>query len=65
MFLQRKPKIKMVNVIKKFKVFLESVTKTVFYVRCTPSNSNVGPLTLPLTQALIHTDSSIFLTTHL
>ena len=35
----------MVNVIKKLKVFLESVTKTVFYVRCTPSNSNVGPHT--------------------
>ena len=39
----------MVKVRKKAKVFLESVTKTVFYVRCTPSNSDVESLTLPLT----------------
>ena len=38
----------MVKVTEKVKVFLESVTKTVFYVTCTPLNSNVESLTLPL-----------------
>ena len=38
----------MVKVRKKVNIFLESVVKTVFYVRCTPLNSDVGSLTLPL-----------------
>ena len=36
------------KVREKVKIFLESVTKTVLYVTCTPLNSNVESLTLPL-----------------
>ena len=46
--LLRKSRIKTVNVTEKVKVFLESVTKTLHYVTCTPLNSNVESLTLPL-----------------
>ena len=38
----------MVKVTEKVKIFLESVTKTVLNVTCTPLNSNVESLTLPL-----------------
>ena len=53
--LLRKSKIKTVKVRKKAKVFLESVTKMVFYVRCTvctPSNSDVESVTLPLLDSI-------------
>ena len=40
--------MKTVKVTEKVKIFLESVTKTVLYVTCTPLNSNVESLTLPL-----------------
>ena len=48
MVLLRKSRIKTVKVTEKVKIFLESVTKTVLYVTCTPLNSNVESLTLPL-----------------
>ena len=40
--------MKMVKVRKKVKIFLESVFKTVFYVKRAPLNSYVGSLTIPL-----------------
>ena len=40
--------MKTVKARKKVKIFLESVMKTVFYVKRAPLNSNVGSLTLPL-----------------
>ena len=39
--------MKTVKARKKVKIFLESVMKTVFYVKRAPSNSDVGSLTLP------------------
>ena len=44
--------MKTVKARKKVKIFLESVMKTVFYVKRAPLNSNVGFLTLPLLHAL-------------
>ena len=40
--------MKTVKARKKVKIFLESVMKTVFYVKRAPLDSNVGSLTLPL-----------------
>ena len=40
--------MKTVKARKKVKIFLESVMKTVFYVKRAPLNSDVGSLTLPL-----------------
>ena len=49
----------MVQVTEKLKIFLESVTKTVLYVTCTPLNSNVESLTLPLLRrCVLNTHSS-------
>ena len=40
--------MKTAKVRKKVKIFLESVFKTVFYVKRAPLNSYVGSLTIPL-----------------
>ena len=48
MVLIRKSGIKAVKVTEKVKILLELVTKTVLFVTCTPLNSNVESLTLPL-----------------
>ena len=47
--------MKTVKARKKVKIFLESVMKTVFYVKRAPLNSDVGSLTLPLV-GLLHID---------
>ena len=44
--------MKTVKVRKKVKIFLESVVKTVFYVKRAPSISYVGSLTIPLLQGI-------------
>ena len=56
--LLNKHKIKTVNITK---IFLESVMKTVFYVKRTPMNSDVGSLTLLLGKRNSHYSSKICL----
>ena len=52
----------MANFRRKLKIFLESMLKSVFYVKRAPLNSNVGSLTIPLpliTQMLLSENFSM------
>ena len=53
--------MKTVKVRKKVKIFLESVFKTVFYVKRAPLNSYVGSLTIPLAHSETAENSVILL----